>query len=231
MSNDLALGLMVHKYLTQLGIETPAEFADYSDDRINQVYHAQIEQSSLNQIQMDFRTIMKFLNLDLTDDSLRDTPARVAKMYVKELFTGLDYRNFPKCTVVENKMKYDELVISRGIEIKSVCEHHWQPIVGRAHIGYIPRANVLGLSKFNRVAQFFARRPQVQERLTVQIAAALQLILETDDVAVIIEAEHFCVKMRGVEDFCSDTVTSKMGGKFMEKPALREEFLELCRKQ
>lgn len=215
MSTDPKMGKMIHEYLYSLGIETPAEFANLFG-----VGHVE-------DIKGLFRDIMMDMGLDLKDDSLQETPLRVAKMFCYELFWGLSYANFPKCTTVENKMGYDELVVVRDIEIKSMCEHHWQPIVGKAFIGYLPQKKVLGLSKFNRVANFFSRRPQVQERLTVQIYHALEKILESSDVAVVIKAEHFCVKMRGVEDFCSDTVTSKMGGRFMQKPELREEFLKL----
>ena len=150
-------------------------------------------------------------------------------MYVDEIFGGLDYARFPKCTVVENKMHYDELVLNRGSVIRSMCEHHFQPIYGKVFIGYLPKDRVLGLSKLGRVADFFASRPQVQERLTIQIYEALSYILETENVAVVIEAEHFCMRMRGVKDACSDTVTSRMGGKFMSVPALRAEFMQLIK--
>jgi GTP cyclohydrolase I len=217
MSNDPKLGWEVHKHLKSLGIETPAQFSNPDSATEPEFVIAD-----------HFDGIMQTLGLDLGDDSLAGTPARVAKMYVRELFTGLDYINFPKCTAVANKMKCDELVICSDIEIKSCCEHHWQPIIGKAAIGYLPKDKVLGLSKLNRVAQFFARRPQVQERMTSQIYEALSYILGTSDIAVVIRADHFCVKMRGVEDN-SNTVTSKMGGRFMSKPEARAEFLALAR--
>jgi len=212
--NDGVLGAKVHEQLKKLGIETPFDPNKIPDQ-------ARIESS--------FREIMLELGLDLQDDSLTDTPRRVAKMYVNEIFRGLNYNNFPKCTVIENAMGVDEMVLERNITMNSTCEHHALPIIGKAHVAYIPGTKVLGLSKMNRIVQFFASRPQVQERLTAQIHAALCFILETDDVAVIIEAEHACVKTRGVEDACSDTVTSKVGGAF-RNPVTRNEFITLSHK-
>ena len=210
-------GLLVHKRLVELGIETPMKWAVGGNSE-----HYRPHASRM------FSEIMKGLNLDLKDDSLKETPNRMAKMYCDEIFYGLNYENFPKCTVIENRMKYDEMV-SQKCSVMSTCEHHLVPFVGTAHVAYIPGTKVIGLSKINRLVDFFARRPQVQERLTVQICSALQLILETEDVAVIIAAEHFCVKLRGVKDEQSHTITSKMSGRFMSKPALRAEFLDLAR--
>ncbi len=170
------------------------------------------------------REIMEILGLDLTDDSLSETPERVAKMYVDEIFGGLREENFPKITVVENKMSYDEMLVEINITFNSTCEHHFLPILGKAHVAYICKGWVLGLSKFNRVVQFFAKRPQVQERATVQIAQALSRILRTDDVAVVVDAMHTCVKTRGVEDESSLTRTSKLSGAFQSNPSLRAEF-------
>lgn len=178
-------------------------------------------------IEHHFRCILRHLKLDLDDPSLKDTPKRVAKMFTEEIFTGLDYDKFPKCTTFPREL--DELILVDEIELKSMCEHHWMPIIGKAAVGYVPKGHVMGLSKFNRVVNFFARRPQIQERLTCQISYALQTILETDDVMVIIRADHYCMKMRGVEDFCSNTVTSKVAGRFMTVPPLREEFMRLSR--
>jgi GTP cyclohydrolase I len=161
------------------------------------------------------------------DDSIKDTPTRIAKMYDSEIFYGLDYRNFPSCTTIENRMGYDELIVIKQIEVLSLCEHHFIPFIGYAHIGYIPETKVLGLSKFNRIVDFFARRPQVQERLTEQVHAALHHVLQSNDIGVVIRAEHLCVKLRGVKDNNSSTVTSKMTGKFRTERALREEFLHL----
>lgn len=173
------------------------------------------------------REILNELGLDLDNDSLSETPRRVAEMFCEEIFGGLNYANFPKCTAIENKMGFDEVILVRDSVLRSTCEHHLQPIYGRIHIGYLPNGKVLGLSKVSRVASFFGARPQVQERLTEQVYAALSLILETEDVAVIIEAEHYCMRMRGVEDACSDTVTSKMGGRFRTVQPLREEVMML----
>ncbi len=175
-------------------------------------------------IEHHFGEIMKTLGLDLTDDSLRGTPKRVAKMYVKEIFSGLDAENKPSVTLFENKYNYGEMLVEKNITLYSNCEHHFVPIIGKAHIAYISNGKVIGLSKLNRIAQYFAKRPQVQERLTVQIAKELQSILETEDVAVIIDAEHLCVSSRGVEDVNSDTVTSFYGGQFKDNEKKRELF-------
>jgi GTP cyclohydrolase I len=187
------------------------------------------DSSMIELIAHDFTHIMETMGMDLSDDSLRDTPQRVAKMYVEETFYGLRPENFPKITVVENKFHYDEMLVEKGINVMSVCEHHFVGIVGKATIGYIPNGKVIGLSKLNRVVDYFARRPQVQERLTAQIYHALAYILETPQVAVVIDADHFCVKSRGIEDTGSSTVTSKLGGGFKEDPATRAEFMALSR--
>jgi GTP cyclohydrolase I len=176
-------------------------------------------------IEAHFSEIMKVLGLDLEDDSLVDTPRRVAKMYVSEIFGGLDYRNFPRLTVVENKMAYDEMIRVDDIKLSSTCEHHFVTIDGAATVAYIPKARVIGLSKLNRIVTFFARRPQVQERLTAQLLVALQTLLETEDVAVSITAAHFCVRTRGVMDANSNTTTTSLGGVFKLSPETRREFL------
>jgi GTP cyclohydrolase I len=176
-------------------------------------------------IQAQFTEIMKTLGLDLTDDSLMDTPRRIAKMYVNEIFGGLDYRNFPKLTVVENKMRCDEMIRVGDISLSSTCEHHFITIDGTATVAYIPKGKVIGLSKINRIVAFFAQRPQIQERLTEQVLLALQTLLETDDVAVSITATHFCVKARGVMDANSHTTTTALGGAFKLSPETRREFL------
>ena len=170
---------------------------------------------------------MKVLELDLNDDSLVDTPKRVAKMYVNEIFWGLDYEAFPKCTAVDNKMKYDEMVIERNINVQSNCEHHFVVIDGVATVAYIPNEKVLGLSKLNRVVEYFAKRPQIQERLTEQVYHALSYILDTENIGVIVDAQHYCVKSRGVEDVGSSTITSKLGGCFKNDPAVRNEFMNI----
>jgi GTP cyclohydrolase I len=168
--------------------------------------------------------------MDMSDDSLMETPKRMAKMWVNETMWGLEYENFPKCTAVQNKMHYDEMVIEKDVTVMSQCEHHGVVIDGVAHIAYIPNHKVLGLSKLNRVTEYFSKRPQIQERLTVQIAEALKFILETQDVAVIVDAKHYCVKSRGVEDMLSSTTTSHMSGVFRDKSEPRAEFLQLIRR-
>lgn len=176
-------------------------------------------------IQAHFTEIMGILGLDLGDDSLADTPRRIAKMYVNEIFGGLDYRNFPKLTVVGNKMRCDEMIRVGGISLSSTCEHHFITIDGTATVAYIPKDKVIGLSKINRIVAFFARRPQIQERLTEQVLLALQTLLETEDVAVSITATHFCVKARGVMDANSSTTTTALGGAFKSNASTRKEFL------
>ncbi len=185
------------------------------------------DEDRIEKIAVHFRHIMLTLGLDLTDDSLQDTPRRVAKMYVKEIFSGLNPGNFPKMTSIENKLGYDEMVTVKDVSIISVCEHHFVTIDGRATISYIPKNKVIGLSKINRIAKFFARRPQVQERLTKQIADCLVAVLETDNVAVSIRAKHYCVVQRGVEDVASETVTSDLRGAFREDARTRQEFYSI----
>lgn len=177
------------------------------------------------QIEGHMSEIMRLLNLDLKDDSLAETPKRVAKMYVDEIFSGLDYNNFPKITLIENKMDFDEMVTVRDITLTSVCEHHFVTIDGKATVAYIPKDKVIGLSKINRIVQFFSQRPQVQERLTQQILIALQTLLGTSNVAVSIDAVHYCVKARGVRDVSSSTMTTSLGGLFKSSQNTREEFL------
>lgn len=169
--------------------------------------------------------IMAALGLNLEDDSLQETPHRIAKMYVHELFGGLDYQNFPKLSVIENKMGVEEMVKVRDISVLSTCEHHFVTIDGTAKVAYIPGNRIIGLSKINRIVHFFAKRPQVQERLTQQILVALQTILETEDVAVSIQAAHYCVKARGVMDVNSETETTALGGEFKSNDRTRAEFL------
>lgn len=175
-------------------------------------------------IEEKFKDIMNILGLDLNDDSLSGTPHRVAKMYVKEIFSGLNPENKPKMALFENKYKYNEMLVEKNITFYSNCEHHFVPIVGKAHIAYISNGKVIGLSKLNRIVQYFAKRPQVQERLTIQIANELKEILETNDVAVIIDAHHLCVSSRGVQDTNSSTVTSSFSGKFMNEQTKNELF-------
>lgn len=183
------------------------------------------DDEKIAQIEYHFRQIMETLGLDLTDDSLQGTPKRVAKMYVKEIFSGLDPKNMPKIALFENKYQYNDMLVEKNITFYSNCEHHFVPIFGKAHVAYIANGRVIGLSKLNRIVQHFAKRPQVQERLTMQIAKELQKILGTDDVAVMIDAKHLCVSSRGVKDDTSTTITSYYGGKFQEE-ATKAEFLK-----
>lgn len=175
-------------------------------------------------IQKKFGEIMEILGLDLSDDSLKDTPKRVAKMYVKEIFSGLNPKNKPSVTLFENKYKFDQMLVEKNIAVYSYCEHHFVPIIGKAHVAYFSSGKVVGLSKINRTVQYFSKRPQVQERLTVQIANELKEMLGTEHVAVIIDADHLCVASRGVQDVSSSTVTSSYHGKFLD-PNVRDEFL------
>ncbi len=182
----------------------------------------------INKVKFHFGEIMKTLGLDLTDDSLKETPQRVAKMYVNEIFEGLDSKRFPKITTIENKMKYDQMVCVRNIEVMSTCEHHFQPVHGQATVAYIPGKKVIGLSKINRIVDYFSRRPQVQERLTKQIADCLQYLLNTDDVAVYINAKHYCMIARGVQDTHTTTTTSDLRGAFKKQDMTRSEFITQC---
>lgn len=205
--------LAVRQVLIERGLETPMVETNMSAEEKRQ------------RIQGHFTEIMQILGLDLTDDSLIDTPRRVAKMYVGEIFGGLDYRNFPKLTVVDNKMGVNEMIRVGNISVSSTCEHHFVTIDGTATVAYIPKRKVVGLSKINRIVAFFAQRPQIQERLTEQVLVALQTLLETEDVAVSMTAVHFCVRARGVMDSNSRTTTTALGGAFKLNPETRKEFL------
>lgn len=178
-----------------------------------------------DKIESLFTEIMETLGLDLTDDSLKETPHRVAKMYVDEIFYGLETEKFPKITIVENKFDYDHAVVEVNIVTNSHCEHHFVPIIGKTHIAYVPNKKVIGLSKLNRIVDYFSKRPQIQERLTLQIHQALSAILETKDVAVVVDAMHACVKTRGIKDVTSMTRTSKLSGVFKEDTSHRLEFM------
>lgn len=214
---DPELGKRVYEHLNQLGVETPRRLNGITDEE------------KITRIQASFTEIMDTLGLNLEDDSLKETPKRLAKMYVQEIYWGLSPKHFPKMTAIENKMGYDEMVLEKNIVVQSTCEHHFAAIDGYAHVAYIPRHKVLGLSKLNRVVEYFSRRPQVQERLTEQIFHTLGFILETPDIAVMVNAKHFCVKSRGIEDINSETMTSKLGGCFKENQASRQEFFSLVR--
>lgn len=181
-------------------------------------------------IEKHFREIMHVLGLDLTDDSLKGTPHRVAKMYVNEIFRGLNPENKPHAKLFENRFSYNQMLVERDITLYSYCEHHFVPIIGKAHVAYIPDKHVVGLSKLNRIVQYYARRPQVQERLTMQIADELKSVLFTENVAVFIEADHLCVMSRGVNDVSSSTITAEYSGLFQQEQ-YRNEFLAYVRKK
>lgn len=200
-------------YLTS--IETPIRSDAFEID----------DEIKIELIEKKFREIMEVLGLDLTDDSLKETPKRVAKMYVKEIFKGLDPKNKPSVTLFENKYKFNQMLVEKDISVYSYCEHHFVPIIGKAHVAYFSSGKVVGLSKINRMVQYYSKRPQVQERLTVQIANEMKEMLQTEDVAVIIEADHLCVASRGVQDVSSSTVTSSYYGKFLDSN-VRDEFLK-----
>ncbi|AXE21256.1 GTP cyclohydrolase I FolE [Runella rosea] len=220
---------------------TPREAADFVDLNIDEwgddhslsAYDTPMREDAFElsdvekvaKIELHFKEIMETLGLDLTDDSLKGTPHRVAKMYVKEIFSGLNPKNKPKATLFENKYNYNEMLVEKDISFYSNCEHHFVPIFGKAHVAYISSGKVIGLSKLNRIVQYFAKRPQVQERLTVQIGKELQQILQTEDVAVVMDAKHLCVASRGIQDDTSTTITSFYGGKFKED-ATKNEFLK-----
>ena len=222
---DKELGYKVHQHLTDLKVESPVFFAFEGINCDTKV--PLTSNGAMSQLEGTMYDFVRHFGLDVKDPSLTQTPYRLAKMYVEELFIGLDYDNFPKCTTFPKIA--DEMVLERGITVHSLCEHHFIPFIGKASVAYIPGPKAVGLSKLNRVVDFFSRRPQVQERLTAQIAHALECVLGTPDVAVVIQAEHLCVKLRGAQDHDSDTVTSMMRGKFLTVPELRSEFLTLAK--
>ena len=216
---DPVLGKKVREYLIKMGVETP----------INNEALSVENKKKIDIIQDAFTTIWKTVGMDLNDDSLQETPNRMAKMYINEIYFGLKEENFPKCTTVNNKMQYNEMVVERNVSVQSNCEHHGVVIDGLATVAYVPKDRVLGLSKINRIVEYFSKRPQIQERLTEQIFHTLQFILDTEDVAVMIDAQHYCVKSRGVEDTGSSTVTSRLGGGFKSDIAVRNEFYSIAR--
>ncbi|SOD79165.1 GTP cyclohydrolase I FolE [Spirosoma fluviale] len=182
------------------------------------------DELKIDLIEEHFREIMSILGLDLTDDSLKGSPRRVAKMYINEVFSGLNPANKPKATLFDNKFRYNEMLVEKDITVQTYCEHHFVPIMGKAHVAYISSGKVIGLSKLNRIVEYFSKRPQVQERLTIQIAEELKRVLETEDVAVIIDAKHLCVSTRGIHDVNSSTITASYSGKFSED-ATKQELL------
>ena len=200
-------------------------FASEADTPMRKDAFALDDQEKIKLIEADFTKIMHTLGLDLTDDSLKGTPKRVAKMFVNEIFGGLRPDKMPKMSTFENKYKYNQMLVEKDITVYSTCEHHFLPIVGKAHIGYISNGKVIGLSKMNRIVDYFAKRPQVQERLTMQIVKAMQDALGTEDVACVIDAKHLCVNSRGIRDIDSSTVTAELGGVFSTDQTTRREFL------
>jgi len=183
------------------------------------------DDEKIEKIKKDVESILQTLGMDLTDDSIKGTPNRVAKMFVKEIFGGLNPAKQPKASTFENNYKYGEMLVEKNITVYSTCEHHLLPIIGRAHVAYISSGRVIGLSKMNRIVEYYAKRPQVQERLTMQIVQELQKALGTEDVACVIDAKHLCVNSRGIKDIESSTVTSEFGGKFKD-PQTKREFLD-----
>lgn len=217
--------LMLHTPLaspTQLDDFDDMHFSTGTETPMHENAFALSDEEKVSRISAHFSEIMNLLGLDLSDDSLRGTPRRVAKMYVNEIFRGLNPANKPALTTFDNKYQYRRLVIERNIPLQSTCEHHFQPIFGVAHIAYIPNGRVIGLSKLNRIVDYFARRPQVQERLTIQVAEELKQALHTDDVAVYIDARHMCVQARGVEHHGASTITAEYSGKFLNETTKRE---------
>lgn len=209
-----------------------AQNDEFGDDHVGGAYNTPLrpdafdmsDEEKISKIEDHFKEIMNVLGLDLTDDSLKGTPHRVAKMYVKEVFSGLDPDNKPQARLFDNKYRYDQMLVEKDVTFYSHCEHHFVPIYGKAHVAYISSGKVIGLSKINRIVQYFAKRPQVQERLTVQIANELKKVLETESVAVVMDATHMCVASRGVGDTNSKTGTAYFGGKFKEDQT-KNEFL------
>lgn len=213
MSTFTKEALLVHNILLIQGLENPLIILNDVDNTIRR-----------NRIEDHMISIMYLLNLDLKNDSLLNTPKRIAKMYVEEIFSGLDYSNFPKITILQNTMHMSEMITVRNIDITSTCEHHFIIFNGKATVSYIPKKTVIGLSKISRIVQFFSKRPQLQERLTQQIFLALQTLLDTYDVAVFIDAVHYCVKARGIHDVTSTTTTTALGGLFKSDMNFRKEF-------
>ena len=214
---DPVLGHQIRQHLIKMGVETPIVDSALALEN----------KKKIDILEQAFTTIWQTVGMDLDDDSLRETPKRMAKMYINEIYFGLKEENFPKCTTVDNKMHYDEMVVERNVNVQSNCEHHGVVIDGLATVAYIPNKRVLGLSKINRVVEYFSKRPQIQERLTEQIYHALQYILDTDNIAVVIDAQHYCVKSHGIEDTGSSTVTSKLGGVFKSDNSVRLEFMNI----
>ncbi|WP_162418969.1 GTP cyclohydrolase I FolE [Cyclobacterium roseum] len=220
--------------LNSAGIDLNQTIEEFGDEHLSSSHDTPLREDAFEMdddlkmelIEKHFKEIMHVLGLDLSDDSLKGTPKRVAKMFIKEVFSGLDPKNKPEAKLFENKFRYNEMLVEKDITFYSHCEHHFVPIYGKAHVAYISNGHVIGLSKINRIVQYFAKRPQVQERLTVQIGNELKAALNTEDVAVILDADHMCVSSRGVRDTSSSTVTSFYSGRFENEDQKRNEFLK-----
>jgi GTP cyclohydrolase IA len=206
----------------------PKRFAENISTPMREDAFQKSDAEKIDLIQEHFKSIMEILGLDLNDDSLKGTPKRIAKMYVKEIFSGLDPKNMPAATLFNNTFGYRQMLLERNINFYSNCEHHFVPFFGKAHVAYFGEEKVIGLSKLNRIVQYFAKRPQVQERLTNQIGSELQKILNTDSVAVMLEAEHLCVASRGIKDIGASTITTFFGGDFQLEET-RSEFFQLLK--
>lgn len=217
MKTDKILGQAVKEHLAKHNVESPIDF---------DVYHKTTSKEKVDFISSKMTEILTMMGFDLTNDSVADTPSRVAKMWVSEVMSGLDYDNFPKVMTFENKFDSTSMVVERNVKSMSLCSHHLVTIDGKCTVAYIPNKKIIGLSKIPRVINFFSRRPQEAERLTLQIYHALQYILDTDDIAVYVTGVHYCVKSRGIEDAGADTVTSRLGGAFKTNPDLRKEFFD-----
>lgn len=217
MKTDKILGQEVKEHLAKHNVESPIDF---------DVYHKTTSKEKVDFISSKMTEILTMMGFDLTNDSVADTPSRVAKMWVSEVMSGLDYDNFPKVMTFENKFDSTSMVVERNVKSMSLCSHHLVTIDGKCTVAYIPNKKIIGLSKIPRVINFFSRRPQEAERLTLQIYHALQYILDTDDIAVYVTGVHYCVKSRGIEDAGADTVTSHLGGAFKTNPDLRKEFFD-----
>lgn len=215
---DPVLGKNVREYLIKMGVESPI---DYS------VYDSTTAEEKISVIEENMRKSLLAMGFDLSNDSVQDTPKRLAKMWVLETMKGLDYKNFPKVMTFENKFNSSGMVIERNVKSMSLCSHHIVTIDGIAHVAYIPGKKIIGLSKINRIVDYFSRRPQEAERLTLQIYHALEYILETDDIAVFLTGVHYCVKSRGTNDVNSSTSTVKLGGAFMSDQLVRKEFYDV----
>lgn len=212
---DFEMGMKVHEHLKKLGLENPMIWDEIAcADRRTSMEDGMVK-------------VCKHLGLNPEDPSTCGTPHRLSKMYLDEICWGLDYAQFPHAMTTPNEGNKNEIVLVRDIEVKSLCEHHFMPVVGHAHVAYIPNEKLLGLSKFNRIVDFFSRRPQLQERLGSQILETLKYVLDSDDVAVVIKADHMCVTFRGIQDHSSNTITSHMSGRFFDIPAARAELMSL----